>query len=125
MHRHGHHRFRIAIVVVLCLLFQQVAIAAYACPLERSPVVPAALATTCASMDMERALQSPMLCIKHCMPDRSVAADHAVLGVPALALPAVVYALQVQSRSQIALTPQVPVSRSDPPPRLRYCSLQI
>lgn len=125
MHRHGHHRFRIAIVVVLCLLFQQAAMAAYACPLDRMPADPVTMAADCASMGMEQALQSPVLCATHCAPDRSVAADHAMLGVPALALPAIAYALLAPHRSQMALIADVPVDRSDPPPRLRYCSLQI
>ena len=68
MTRHARLRLRIALTVILCLLFQQVAMAAYACT----------------SPDMS--------------PEPVVS---------------------------VALHDDVPLDRSDPPPRLRYCSLLI
>jgi hypothetical protein len=126
MRLRDRHRFRIAFTVIMCLLFQQVAMAAYACPLDRMPGAPGVIAEDCAGMDMEQAGQSPALCAKHCRPDRTVAADHAPLGVPALALPPLAFGLVfAQPVSHVALVADVPVDRSDPPPRLRYCSLLI
>lgn len=126
MRLRDRHRFRIALAVVVCLLFQQVAMAAYACPLDRVPVDTAAMTENCAGMDMRQVKESPALCAKHCTPDRTVAADHAALSVPALALPPLAFALVfAQPVTHAALVADVPVDRSDPPPRLRYCSLLI
>lgn len=120
------HRFRIIFVVILCLLFQQVATAAYACTLTRMPVEPVAMAQDCAEMGMQQAQSLPALCQKHCVPDLSITADHAVPGVPALALPSPAFAVVLsQPVSHAALAVDVPIDRSDPPPRLRYCSLLI
>ena len=77
---------RIAFVAVLCLLFQQVALASYLCPMEQMPVEMTAMAEDCAEMGMPKAQDNPILCAKHCSPDQSVAADSAKLSVPALAI---------------------------------------
>lgn len=120
------HRRRIALAVTLCLLFQLVAMAAYACTLTQMPADPVVMAEDCAGMGMEQAQEAPALCAKHCAPDLTVLADHAAPSVPALALPPPVFALMLaQPVSHVALTAEVPIDRSDPPPRLRYCSLLI
>lgn len=120
------HRVRIAIAVVLCLLFQQVAMAAYACTLPSLPPDPVEMADDCSQMGMEVVQEAPVLCAKHCAPDVAVAADHVVVSVPMLALPPVEYAtVLATSVSHVALVASVPVDRSDPPARLRYCSLLI
>ena len=122
----GRHRFRIALTVILCLLFQQVAMASYACPLERTPPKTATMAENCAAMDMAQAKDNHALCEKHCTPDRPLLTDHAALVVPALALPPLVFDLVLaQSITGVALAAHVRLDRSDPPPRLRYCSLLI
>lgn len=122
----GRHRFRIALVVIVCLLFQQVALAAYACPLTQMPSDPAAMAETCAEMGMKQAQESPALCEKHCAPDQSVAADHVVLNVPTLALlPLPFDLIFAEPVSHVTLAADVSLDRSDPPPRLRFCSLLI
>jgi hypothetical protein len=125
---HSRHRFRfrIAFVVILTLLFQQVALAAYACTLTQPPTEPSAM-PGCAEMSMPaKAPPPPALCQKHCTPDQSIAADHVPPTVPALALPPLLFApLFDQSISHVALVAAVPIARSDPPPRLRYCSLLI
>lgn len=126
MNFHARQRLRITLLVVLCLLFQQVALAAYACPLDQMPPDPVAMAEDCAEMGMKQATESPALCAKHCSPDLSVAADHVLLNVPAIALPPMAFDLVlVEPLSHVALVADVPVARSDPPPRLRYCSLLI
>lgn len=126
MRLRARHRFRVALVVILCLLFQQAALAAYACPLESMPAKPVAMAEACAEMGMEQVRDVPALCHKHCVPDLSVAADHATLAVPAVALPPPVFeVVLVQSAPHTVMLSRVPVSLSDPPPRLRFCSLLI
>jgi hypothetical protein len=126
MNRHARQRFRIALGMIFCLLFQQFALAAYACPLEQMPAEMAAMAEHCAEMGMQQAQDNPALCAKHCAPDLSTAADQAKLSVPALMLPPLAFAPVVMTPvSCVALQSEAPIARSDPPPRLRYCSLLI
>ncbi len=120
-------RMRIAIAVIVCLLFQQVAMAAYACTMVRTPIATVAMDEDCADMGMAKdiAEEATALCAKLCSPDRSVAADHAVLGVPPLALPVAFDLVLATPAAREAPTQDVSIDRSDPPPRLRYCSLLI
>ncbi len=77
-------------------------------------------------MPMKRAAESPALCAKHCAPDQSLAPANAVPDVPTLALPPPAYPLVLSAQTgAMACEIRVPVIRSDPPPRLRYCSLLI
>ena len=125
IHR-DRHRLRIALVVVLCLLFQQVALAAYICPLEQMPPEKAAMVEHCAEMGMPKAQDNPSLCAKHCNPDQGVAADSAKLSVPALAIAPLAYPLVLaEPVSHVAVQSEVFVAGADPPPRLRFCSLLI
>ncbi|MBA2238866.1 MAG: hypothetical protein H0W24_09270 [Lysobacter sp.] len=119
-------RLRICLVVMLCLFFQQVAVAAYACTMPRMPADATLLGDVCAEMEgmaAAPAQEAPALCVKHCAPDPSLVSDHAAPGVPMLALPPVARDL-LQSRSTWQAS-SVAIVRSDPPPRLRYCSLLI
>lgn len=126
MFRRSCHRLRLTILVIFCLIFQQAAMAAYACTMTRMPPDPVVMAEDCAEMGMEQPQEIPALCAKHCAPDLSVAADHAAPAVSALALPPIAYGLVLaQPASHVALVAHVPIDRSDPPPRLRYCSLLI
>ncbi len=118
-------RLRIAVTVIVCLLFQQVAMAAYACTMDRMPAVAVAMAEDCAAMGMEVEEESLALCAKHCAPDLSTAADHAALTVPSLALPPAFELVLAEPVSHLAINVDVAIDRSDPPPRLRYCSLLI
>lgn len=124
MLRRGRQRYRIALVVIVCLLFQQLAMAAYACPLEQMPPDPVAMAEDCTGMGMQQVQDAPALCAKHCAPDLSIAADHVPLQVPALP-PAAFQAVLAEPVSHRTLAADVRVDRSDPPPRLRFCSLLI
>ncbi|WP_036171175.1 hypothetical protein [Noviluteimonas dokdonensis] len=126
MTRRARHRLRIALLAVFCLLFQQAALAAYLCPLEQMPAEMTGMAEHCAEMGMEQARDNPALCEKHCNPEHSVAADLVKLSVPSLALPAsTAIPVVLHSTVQVAVQADVPISRSDPPPRLRFCSLLI
>ncbi len=126
MPRRTRHRLRIAVLAILCLLFQQAALAAYLCPMEQMPVETTAMTEQCAEMGMAQQDDNPTLCQKHCSPDHVVGADAVKLTVPPLALPALVLApVFVQPISHVAIQSDVPIARSDPPPRLRFCSLLI
>jgi len=120
------HRFVVALIVIASLLFQQVAVAAYACdPVARNAST--ALASHCehSQKPPESAKSSP-LCEKHCTPDSTVLTDTAVLGVPAMALPPVLFTLVVhEPAASHTHGDAVRLTRSDPPARLRYCSLLI
>lgn len=123
----SRHRLRVVLTIILCLLFQQVAMAAYACALPAMPVDPAVMIEDCSAMGMERAQVSPALCAKHCTPDAAVVLDHATPSVPPLALPAAIALLwpAASADPRPVCAPRVAIDRSDPPPRLRYCSLLI
>lgn len=113
-------------LVIFCLLFQQAALAAYLCPLEQMPAETSAMAEHCAEMGMEQAQDNPALCQKHCTPDVLVTADHASPTVPALALAPTMHGLVLaQPISHVTVQVEVPIAPSDPPPRLRFCSLLI
>lgn len=126
MTRRARQRLRTALAVIFCLLFQQVAVAAYACPAGQMPQETTDMVEDCAEMGMQQALDNPALCAKHCAPDLSTAADHAKLSVPALMLPPRGFApVLVTPVNRVTVQAEVPIARSDPPPRLRYCSLLI
>ena len=126
MTRRARQRLRIAFVAVLCLLFQQVALASYLCPIEQMPPEMTVMAEDCAEMGMPKAQDNPSLCAKHCNPDQGVAADSAKLSVPALAIAPLAYPLVLaEPVSHVVVQSEVFVAGADPPPRLRFCSLLI
>lgn len=126
MIRRTRQRLRITLGVLFCLLFQQAALAAYLCPVEKMPAETAAMVTLCAEMGMQQAQDHPGLCEKHCHPDALLAAEGTKLSLPPLALPPITLApVFVQPVSRVTLQADVPIARSDPPPRLRYCCLLI
>ena len=121
----ARHRFFVALIVIGSLLFQQLAVAAYAC----DPAARNASSTSAGHCEHSQkappAKPSP-LCEKHCAPDLTVLTDTAALGVPALALPPMLFTLVVhEPAATLTENDSVPPTRSDPPPRLRYCSLLI
>ena len=126
MFRHVRLRLRIALAVTLCLLFQQVAVAAYACTQPDMPPEPVAMADECAEMGMDVAEAAPAICTEHCTPDAALVPDGSAAHVPLLALPPQRFPeAALPPAALVALDRDVPVDRSDPPPRLRYCSLLI
>ena len=127
MLRRAHTRFRLSLLVLASLLFQQVAMAAYACELVQAapPPMPVGM-KHCAQMDMAPPqAESPALCEKHCAPDLTLLTDASVPNVPMLALPPAFSLVLSPPASHVAQQVEVPISRSDPPPRLRYCTLLI
>jgi hypothetical protein len=115
---------RLALVLLLSLLFQQVAIASYACPIDRMPAESEAGMPDCASM----AETDPQaLCEKHCNPDDSTTPDPRVAAAPVVILPPVKFDLarSVPARHGPRTYASVPAALSDPPPIVRFCSLLI
>lgn len=120
--RRQRRRTRIVWLVAFAFLFQQLATAAYACTMTQIPSVPA----ECEAMGMASAHEAPAICVKHCTPDVSTTAGVLSLAVPPLALPPAAFAVvDVVASTHILRRDEIPPSRSDPPPRLRYCSLLI
>ncbi|MGH8029818.1 MAG: hypothetical protein ACREO3_07785 [Arenimonas sp.] len=126
MFRRPRIRLRIAIVLIASLLFQQVAVAAYACAKAAAPPPPPPGMEHCAQMGMApAATQSPALCEKHCAPDLSLTTDATAPTVPPPLLPPSFSLVLDEPSAQAAHRIEAPISRSDPPPRLRFCSLLI
>ena len=112
-------------VALLAFLFQQAAMAAYACPIE-TPPVPQVMMAGCEGMEMPDQA-APFLCDKHCNPDHSTTPDVRTAQVPPIALPPLHFDLTA-SLSPPTLAQyyeDVPTCRSDPPAAERFCSLQI
>ncbi len=101
--------------------------AGYACSAERVPAQATTMLNGCGGMDAVHAQDNPVLCEKHCTPDRPLLTDHAAPVVPSLALaPPVFDVVLSQSGGGVALlATNILVDASDPPPRLRFCSLLI
>lgn len=119
-------QLRFAWIALLTVLFQQAALASYACPIAESPPEPAVMMTGCEGMDMPDP-EFPLLCDQHCQRDHVASPDLKAPHVPPLALPPMHFALTQTSlpRASALHYQDVPVCRSDPPPAQRFCSLQI
>ena len=82
-------RLRIAIVAILCLLFQQAAMAAHACAMTRMPAVAAAMSD--ASQAMEHGCDRPepsresVVCDAHCSQGGQHSDTGRIAPIPALA----------------------------------------
>jgi hypothetical protein len=123
---HQRKRLKIALLGIVCLLLQQVALAAYLCPIDGGRVAMSTMTAGCPQMNEAHVAQAPGLCVAHCHPEHPSAADAAKLYVPPLALPPVVFPdTTVQAAPRAGLRADVSIARSDPPPRLQFCSLLI
>ncbi len=116
-------RLAMALLVVASLLFQQVAMAAYACTMTQVQANAVAMSADCAAMTTPAS--STAVCEKHCSPDPTFANGQTIPVPPALALPPVVHDLVLFQASRTVAVSNVPLERFDPPPRLRYCRLLI
>ena len=111
---------------LLCMLYLQVALAAYVCPVQAPPSQPAPTMAGCESMSMSDP-EAPALCITHCQNDPVATPDLNPLQVPPSALPPIHFALTAALLPPVQAQryEDVPVCRSDPPPAQRFCRLQI
>jgi hypothetical protein len=126
MFNRPRHRRWIALIALLGLLFQQVAMAAYTCPSESpSP-------TMAASSDMpdcaQAAANDKARCQNHCHP-QSASADHAAQPtVPSALLPPTTWlrADAWQSSAGVA-TPvcEITARAAAPPLSIQHCTFQI
>lgn len=125
-------RALLAGVVIFCLLFQQLAMAAYVCTLPVKPVV-AGLMEHCAEMGMGSGAKAPThaspdpRCDEHCASHASATPDARVPAVPPLMLPPespAVLGTIVHAPDQATL-PDAALFPPDPPSTLRFCSLLI
>jgi hypothetical protein len=121
-------------IVLFCLLFQQLAMAAYACTLPTA-ATNVAMTGDCAAMGMgskarpltAHHLSTDPRCAEHCSGNTVSAHDANLPTVPPLLLASVSPTLLgtiAQAPDQVAL-PSTALHRSDPPPTLRFCSLLI
>lgn len=125
-------RTLLAGMAIFCLLFQQLAMAAYVCTLPAEPVV-AGVMEHCAGMGMESGDQAPRhaspdpRCDEHCAGHASAAPDARVPVVPPLILPPASPAElgTVAHAPERASLPDATLLPPDPPPTLRFCSLLI
>lgn len=119
-------RLRFASLALLALLFQQVALAAYACPVSETPPEPQMVMAGCEGMEMPDPA-APALCDQHCQRDHVNSQDLKAPQVPPLALPSLHFALIATLLPPVEAQyyENVPACRSDPPPTQRFCSLQL
>lgn len=123
-----HHLFWLA---ALMLLWQQVALAAYVCPLPGAVVqddVAALVVTSSDCMDDMQGQPDQAMCFKHCAPNSPVQSDAQAPGVPASALIALAPSLPLVERlsRHSAFFASAGTSHADDsPPRLLFCSLLI
>lgn len=119
-------RLRLAWLAVLALLFQQFALAAYACPIAQTPPVPKMVMAGCEDMEMPEP-DARVLCDQHCVRDHVISPTLKAPQVPPVVLPPLHFALTeaLLPPVQAQYYENVPTCRSDPPPAQRFCSLQI
>lgn len=122
--RRSRFFMRAAAVLLLALLCQHAAIAAYACPVDRTPANLVEAMPDCSGM---AEADPAALCEKHCNPDESTFAGPHAGNVPAGVLPPLRFdvARTLPGGPGPRLYESVPTTRSDPPPTLRFCSLLI
>lgn len=115
---------RVAWVVLLSLLFQYVAVAAYACPVMNAPVQAVESMPDCLTMEKQ---DPPVLCEQHCEPDDSTTPDIRVAQVPPVVLAPARFDLvrSLPPACSLEHYRSVPALAVDPPPTVRFCSLLI
>jgi hypothetical protein len=130
LHISRRHRVLWTGIVLCCLLFQQLALAAYVCTL---PMASAGItmAGDCVSMPSMTAdshhANADAGCAQHCASSTASVHDARLPLVPPLLLPAVSPAPSgtiAQASGRVAL-PNAALHSTDPPPTLRFCSLLI
>jgi len=121
-------------IVLFCLLFQQLAMAAYACTLPTAPTN-VVMTGDCAGMDMGSTAKAPAShrvstdprCAQHCAGNTVSTHEASLPTVPPLLLASVSPTLldTIAQASDQAALPNTALHRPDPPPTLRFCSLLI
>ncbi len=125
MSRRRRHRALIVLLLVVSLLSQQLAMAGHGCTMSHAPADPVAVSHDCAGMLAEQGPSAHSLCEKHCASDSLLVNSDTAPCVPALGLPPVVHDLGLVIRIADTFVPDFRVTRTERPPRLRYCRLLI
>lgn len=125
--RHRHRRW-IALIALLGLLFQQLAMAAYVCPAEiRTAALASASADELAPCHQPQSADKTR-CNTHCHPV-APSADHAPTPtVPAALLPATTWlraAARQPDACERAFTREVTARAAAPPLTIQHCTFQI
>jgi hypothetical protein len=121
-------RLRLVLLAVLSLLFQQVALAAYACSTVDMPVSNAGMTMHCDGMPMTHGQQNQALCTAHCAHQAVAAQDAHAPTVPPLVMPALLPApivLTTLPTAHVAREHTAAWRPSGIPPALRFRVLLI
>jgi hypothetical protein len=121
-------------MTLFCLLFQQLAMAAYVCTLPSAATHPVASMEDCAAMGMGASdqaathhLPADPRCAEHCASHVPATPEVRSPAVPPLLLPsdvAIVTQVGIHSPTR-SLLPDPELYPPEPPPALRFCSLLI
>ena len=135
LHLNRRHRIRWIAAMLICFLFQQVAMAAYVCTLPATSAQAVAMAVSdCAAMGMTATSidnaghhGADPRCAEHCASHPSSTSDARVPSVPPLLAPTVSILALVDAgpTCRAIAIPDRTQLRAEPPPSLRFCSLQI
>jgi hypothetical protein len=114
------NRILVAWLAVLAMVFAQLGVSAYACPL----VEPASFAMESGSHCDRMDAAQPNLCDKHCHDDQQAGAQATL---PAAYVPSFIVRLAVAPPESTPLAADAPTLRHavDPPPTIRHCCWRI
>jgi hypothetical protein len=121
-------RLRFVLLAVLSLLFQQVALAAYACSTIDMPVSNVGMTMHCDGMPMTHGQQNPAMCPAHCAHQAVATQDAHAPTVPPLVMPALLPAPIVLATSPATYAARGHTAAwrlSGIPPALRFRVLLI
>ncbi|MBN8735988.1 MAG: hypothetical protein J0H27_06940 [Xanthomonadales bacterium] len=121
-------RLRLVLLAVLSLLFQQVALASYACSTVDMPVSNVGMTTHCDGMPMTHGRQNSALCPAHCAHQALTTQDAHAPTVPPVSLPALLPAPIVLATSPTTYAAREHTAEwrlSGIPPALRFRVLLI
>lgn len=121
-------RLRIVLLAVLALLFQQVALASYACSTVNMPVSNVGMTAHCDGMPMTHGQQNQALCPAHCAHQALTTQDVHAPTAPPLLMPALLPApivLTVLPTAHMARVHTAAWRLSGIPPTLRFRVLLI
>jgi len=124
MHYRHHHRRLLALIALFALLFQQLAMAAYVCPMAAAGAQSSMENAPC----HERGAPDGLRCHTHCHP-QAASTDHPPMPtVPAALLPQTTWlrAAAWQSEPLHGVPPcEVTARATAPPITIRHCTFQI
>lgn len=117
---------RISRLLLLCVAFQNIAIAAHECRIEAAPAAAVAMRHCIDGQhEASQPLPDSTLCAEHCKAERATSASTidppVFLALPSLQVPVALATSETLRQSALTLRPLAP----ERPIRTRYCSLLI